>query len=236
MSKADVMSRLEEGQDERGIKHWNKDHAEATGLTSFGIGLTRLRKMAKEIGRNHSLAMELWSASCYEAKVLALLIDEPREITKEQAEKQVEELDGGYLAHVFSSCDAPLAKAPFARELADEWMANRDPVRRRCGFGLLYEISKSKKKDAPGDPYFLRWIERIGKTYQKESATVLMAMGGALMGIGKRNEVLNQAALKVARAIGPIHFDESGKCDPMDVVKHLTSDYLRQKFAGKAGA
>jgi hypothetical protein len=56
-------------------------------------------------------------------------------------------------------------------------------------------------------------------------------MGGALMSIGKRNKKLNAAAIKVAQAVGPIHFsDGDKKCEPMDVLKHLTSDYLRTKL------
>jgi hypothetical protein len=53
-------------------------------------------------------------------------------------------------------------------------------------------------------------------------------MGAALMGIGKRNKKLNEAAIRAAKAIGPIHFsDGDKKCEPMDVLEHLTSDYLR---------
>ena len=56
-------------------------------------------------------------------------------------------------------------------------------------------------------------------------------MGGALMSIGKRNKKLNAAAVEVATAIGPIHFSDEGKdCEPMNVLKHLTSDYLRNKL------
>ncbi len=62
-------------------------------------------------------------------------------MTVEQAEAQVEELEGGYLAHVFSSSDAPLAKTPFVVERADEWIKSKDTIRRRCGYGRLYEIS-----------------------------------------------------------------------------------------------
>ena len=43
-------------------------------------------------------------------KIIALLIDDPKTITIEQAEKQVDQLQGGYLTHVISSWDATLAK------------------------------------------------------------------------------------------------------------------------------
>ena len=40
-------------------------------------------------------------------------------------------------------------------------MNSEDAMRRRCGFGLLYEVSKSKKKNAPDDAFFLERIEHI---------------------------------------------------------------------------
>jgi hypothetical protein len=53
----------------------------------------------------------------------------------------------------------------------------------------------------------------------------------ALISIGKRNKKLNAAAITVARAIGPIHFsDGDNKGEPMNVLKHLTSDSLRSKL------
>ena len=58
-------------------------------------------------------------------------------------------------------------------------------------------------------------------------------MGAALMGIGKRIAKLNAAALRVAEAVGPIEFESpSGKCEPFDVVKHLTTGRLAEKFGG----
>jgi hypothetical protein len=115
-------------------------------------------------------------------------------------------------------------------ELASKWIDSKDPVRRGCGYGLLYEVSKSKRKDAPDDAFFLEHVEHIRKTFDGVERSVLGSMGGALIGIGKRNVTLNAVALKLAREIGPIHFDAEGKCEPLDVVKHLTSDYIRDKL------
>lgn len=230
MKKSEVLEYLKANQDARGIAHWNAHKEESGGLECFGIGLTKLRKFAKTVGRDAELARQLWQTDVYEMKIIALLIDDPKTITIEQAEKQVEQLQGGYLAHVFSSCDATLAKASFVVELAEKWIKSKDPVRRGCGYGLLYEISKSKKKSAPDEDYFLAHIAHIEKTYQKQSIGVLMSMATALMGIGKRSKKLNAAALKVARKIGLIDFDPDGRCEPMDVGKHLTSTYVQEKL------
>lgn len=231
MTVPDVLALLEAERDERGIGNWARLGEGTAGMRSYGIGLTRLRKLAKQIGRDRELAGALWKTDVHEARVLALLIDDPARITREQAERQVEELAGGMLAHVFASCDATLAKTPFVVELADQWVRSEDPVRRDCGYGLLYEASKFSGRKAPSEAFFLDHVERIADTIGSEPERVRLAMGLALMGIGKRSAALNRAALKVAQAVGPIAFTSvSGDCDPFDVAKHLTTDRLKEKL------
>lgn len=228
MNEQDVVKLLEQNKNERGIENWLKLHGDAHSLKSFGLGLTQLRKLAKQVGRSHELAQQLWLSEYYDVKVIALLIDEPKKITKAQAESQVEALEGGYLAHVFSSCDATLAKTSFAVELSDEWIDSKDEVRMRCGYGLLYETSKSKKKSAPDNDYFFAHIEKIKNNYSQAPIDVLMAMGSALQGMGLRNIELHKKALPLAKEIGPIHFSDT--CESYDVAKNLTSDYVKKKF------
>ena len=230
MNKSEILEYLKSNQDPRGIEHWKKHKEKSGGLKSYGVGLTKLRKFSKTVGRDAKLARQLWQAKVYELKIISLLIDDPKTITIEQAETQVEQLQGGFLAHVFSSCDASLGKVPFVVELADKWIHSKDPVRQRCGYGLLYEISKDKKKSAPEDDYFLAHIAHIEKTYPKQSVDIVLSMGGALLGAGKRSKALNAAAVKAARKIGPIDFDPDGSCDPMNIEKHLTSDYIKKKL------
>ena len=230
MNKADVFDLLEQNRNQRGIDNWHK-MKDTGGLTSFGIGLTVHRKLAKQIGRDHELALELWASDNYDAKVMGLLIDEPKKLTIEQVESQVEELGPGLLTHVFASCDATLAKAPFAFELAQSWLESTDLMRQRCAYGLIYELSKNNNKRYT-DEFFLSVIEGIKQSYESAPKSKLLAMGAALVAIGKRNIELNRAALSVAKGIGPIDFNEDGKkCDPFDMEKHLTSDYLTKKFA-----
>lgn len=234
MTKAEVLTLLKENKNDRGIEHWKRLKAKESGdLKSYGIGLSQLRKFAKQIGCDHKLAQQLWKSNLYDAKIIALLIDDPKQLTREQVEKQVENLNGGYLAHVFSACGATLPKAPFARKLACEWMDSQDPIRRRCAWGLIYEISKSKGKKAPDDDFFMTCIQRIQNTiHPEEDMWTREAMNGALMGMGKRNKKLNQAAIKAVKAIGPVDVDygDDNSCEPLDVLKHLTSDYLKQKL------
>lgn len=233
MTKTEVMALLKENQDERGVEHWKKRKAGKGKLKSFGIGLTKLRKIAKKVGRDHKLALQLWKSNVYDAKIVGLLIDDPKELTREQIEEQVEQLDGGHLAHVFSSCDATLPRAPFALEVACDWMDSKDAIRRRCAWGLTYEISKFAGKKAPDDEFFMNCIDRIQKTIHRDKDMwVRESMNGALVGIGKRNKKLNKAAIKAVKAIGPVDVDygDDNSCEPLDVLKHLTSDYIKKKL------
>ena len=237
MTVSEVLALLDAERDERGIKHWEKLGPNTAGMKSYGIGLTRLRKLAKQIGRNRELAQTLWTTDLHDARIIALLIDDPAQITREQAERQVEQLAGGLLAHVFASCDATLAKTSFLVELAEQWVQNDDPVRRSCGYGLLYEASKLTGKKAPSETFFLAQVARIAQTIHDEPENVRMSMGTALMGIGKRSPALNKAALKVARDVGPIEFTSvSGKCEPFDVAKHLGHGPAEGKIGGLGAA
>jgi 3-methyladenine DNA glycosylase AlkD len=231
MTKAEVLDLLEENRDARGEANWKAMGARTGGLTSFGIGLTRLRAIAKQVGRDHELALKLWNERNHDAKVIGLLIDNPKQLTRDQVEKQVDGAGPGMLSHVLSSCDATLPKSPIAFEIAKDWMASKDAVRRSCGYGLVYELAKDKKDERLTDEFFLGCVEKIGSTIAKEENSVRVAMGGALISIGKRNKKLNAAAITLAKAIGPIHFSDGDiECEPMDVLKHLTSDYLRNKL------
>ena len=231
MTVSGVLALLEAERDERGIANWAKLGPSTGGMRSYGIGLTRLRKLAKQIGRDRELALALRSTHVYDARVIALLIDDPAQITREQAERQVEELTGGMLAHVFASCDATLAKASFVVELVDDWVRSDDPVRRECGYGLLYETSKLSGRRAPSEAFFLAHVGRIADTIDSEQEKVRLSMATALMGIGKRSAALNEAALKVAESVGPIEFTSArGRCEPFDVAKHLTTARLKEKL------
>jgi len=230
-TKTQVIQLLRQHRDARGTAHWEARQPQDSPVKSLGIGLTRLRKLAKEIGRDHRLALQLWASDVYDAKIIGLLIDEPKKMTREQVEQQVEDVGLGMLSHVFASCDATLAKSPLAFEVARDWMDSPDALRRQCGFALLYELSK-KKVAGLDDDYLLERIAHIREQIHAESMWVREAMNTALMGIGKRNKKLNQAAIRAAKAIGPVAIDygEENRCEPLDVLKHLTSDHLQRKL------
>ncbi|WP_223788814.1 DNA alkylation repair protein [Marinicella meishanensis] len=230
MNKTDVLQLLQDHRNERGIKNWHELYPDSP-FSSLGMGLTVLRKLAKQVGKDHDLAQALWDSDVYEMKVMSVLVDDPKAISREQVEQQVEDIDFGMMVHVYSACGAPVAKTPFIDEVAVDWARSDDEVRKRCAYGFVYELSKKNTKSAPDDAYYEAILDHIEQTHEQENNCVLLSMGAALMGIGKRSLPLNQRALKIAQDIGPIPV-ESGKtqCEPMDVSKHLTSEYILGKL------
>jgi 3-methyladenine DNA glycosylase AlkD len=229
MNVEEVERLVASNADERAKANYDKLYPDSS-MRSLGVGLTQLRKLAKAVGRDRQLAAELWASDVYELRMIALMIDDPKQITVEQAEEQVEQLAGGQLAHVFASCDATLAKSPIAVELAERWTTSDDPIRRQCGHTLVYELSKSKKKSAPDDDWFAARLAHIDATWASEDTDGKMAVATALMGMGKRSAALWGDALRIARDIGPIDFDPTGSCDPMDVTKHIDHPRVREKL------
>ena len=111
-------------------------------------------------------------------------------------------------------------------------MVHQDPVRRQCGFALLYELSKKKKLAGMDDDYLIERIQFIQDHIHGEEMWVRESMSGALFAIGKRNQKLNRAAIRAAKAIGPVDIDygDDNSCEPLDVLKHLTSKQLQDRL------
>jgi 3-methyladenine DNA glycosylase AlkD len=225
MTKAEILQILEEKKDERGMRHWEK--AGIKGMSSFGIGMTKLKTIAKKAGKNHELAIELWKEPNFECKTLSTLIDDPKIISREQINKQVYDVHFWMLSHAF--CNYLLPKYSKIQELAEEWKTSKNDLERRCAFQLFYQISKNDKK-LP-DAYFFPIINQIENDLQKEENFVKDAMNSALWGIGMRSKNLNKMCLEVARKIGKVEVDYGdNSCEAINVTKHLTSEQLQKKL------
>jgi 3-methyladenine DNA glycosylase AlkD len=225
LAKKDVLQYLHDNKDERGIKTWEK--AGVKGMSSVGIGVTKLKAFAKKVGKNHELALELWNEPIFESKTLATLIDDPKKITPEQINEQVQDLHFWMLSHAY--CNYLLPKYPAIQELAEEWILSSDNLKKRCGFQLYYQIAKNNKK-LP-DAYFIPLIQRIEKELQQEENFVKDAMNNALWSIGMRNKELNLLCIKAAKSIGVVQVDYGqNSCEAINVEKHLTAERTQKKL------
>lgn len=224
MDKTDVFKILEENKNERGILNWKR--FDYSNWTSYGIGLTQLKKIAKQIGRNHKLAIELWEEPNYDVKIISILIEEPKKVDLSQIESMVKNIDMWMMTHVW--VQNLFSKVSFSKESAEKWRDDKNAIKRQCGFAFIYYLAKDKKIE---DAYFYPILDRIGQYIQQEENFVKDAMNNALFAIGQRSKELNKESLKIAKEVGEIIVDYGdNSCEAVDVVKHLSSDRIQKKI------
>lgn len=62
---------------------------------ALGISVAKMRAIAREIGRDHDLALGLWAPGIHEARILATIVDGPELVSKEQMQSWVEDSTRG---------------------------------------------------------------------------------------------------------------------------------------------
>ncbi len=164
---------------------------------TYGISIPVLRKIAGEIGKNHLLALRLWSSGIHEARILACMIDVPELVSEEQIENWVRDFDSWDVCD--QCCSNLIDKTEFAYRKANEWSDRDEEFVRRAGFVLMATLSVHDKK--AGDKELLKFLPVIIGKANDERNYVRKAVNWALRQIGKRNLNLNRAAIETAKEI-----------------------------------
>jgi len=194
---------------------------------ALGVSAPRLRKLAKQIGTDHKLAIELWKTKIHEARVLAALIDDPAKVTQSQMNNWVRCFDNWGVCD--ACCCVLFDKTPFAWTKAVEWPKSSEEFVRRAGFVLMAALAVHDKK-AP-DKKFLRFFDIIKNHAQDNRNFVKKAVNWALRQIGKRNKSLNKKALAVAEQIRLID-SPAASWIAADAIRELTNKKVLARLRG----
>jgi 3-methyladenine DNA glycosylase AlkD len=185
---------------------------------AFGTPMPSIRKLAKEIGKNHELAEELWKAKIHETRILACLIDEPAKVSEKQITVWANDFNSWDLCD--QCCMNLFDKTPFAYELAIEFAKNEKEFVRRAGFAIIASLAVHDKK--ADDKKFIQFLPLIKKYSTDERNFVRKAVNWALRQIGKRNPNLKEEAIKLAEGIQKID-SKSAKWIASDALRELRS-------------
>ena len=164
---------------------------------ALGISVTRLRQMAKGIGKSHALALALWDSGIHEARILASIVDEPDAVTEEQMEAWVAEFNSWDI--VDQVCGNLFDKTPYAWGKAVEWTERPEEFVKRAGFSLIAYMAVHLKKT--GDREFERFFPFIERAASDDRNFVKKAVNWALRQIGKRSDYLRPQAIACAERI-----------------------------------
>jgi 3-methyladenine DNA glycosylase AlkD len=192
---------------------------------TLGISIPTLRRYARTLGRDHTLALDLWASGIHEARILAALVDEPASVTPEQMDDWVADLDSWDVCD--QVCGNLFDRTPYAFDKVAEWSRRDEEFVRRAAFALLAELAVHDKR-AP-DERFLTCFPLILNAATDERNYVKKAVNWAVRQIGKRNLALNGAAIDLALEIQQLDSCPA-RWIASDALRELTGDAVQARL------
>jgi len=163
---------------------------------TLGVPVYAIRKLAKEAGRDHALAEQLWNSGIHEARILATLVDDPALVTARQMDRWARDIDSWDVCD--HACHNLFRYSPLAWRKAEQWARAKAEFVRRAGFSLMAGLSKDRKA---ADEQFVLFLRLIAEAAGDDRNMVKKAVNWALRQIGKRSRRLHKMAIAAAEEI-----------------------------------
>jgi 3-methyladenine DNA glycosylase AlkD len=164
---------------------------------SLGIYHKDIKLIAKELGHNNELAVQLFGTGIYEARILCSKIFKPADITEDLMETWVKTFENWEICDSF--CMGLFAKSTFAQQKICEWTLRDSEFEKRAGFVIIAAYCMADKKS--GNETFEQFFPLIEREASDNRLYVKKSVNWALRNIGKRNSDLNIEATTVAKRL-----------------------------------
>ena len=226
MQYADVITKLNSLSDPKAVEGMARFGINPKN--TFGVSVPNLRAIAKEAGKDHALAQQLWASGIHEAQILASMIDDPKMVTEEQMESWVKDFDSWDVCD--QCCMNLFDKTSLAYRKAVHWSTREEEFVKRASFAMMACLAWHDKNadDRQFEPFFTI----IKREASDNRNFVKKAVNWALRQIGKRNLNLNEKAIETAREIQEIDL-KSAKWVSADAIRELTSQAVRERLKAK---
>jgi len=193
----------------------------------LGVSVPDMRQLAKELGRDHKLALSLWKTGIAEARILAGMVGDPDKLTEEQMEEWVKDIDSWDVCD--QVCMNLFEKSQFAWKKILDWSEREEEFVKRTGFSLTACLAWHDKKAS--DEKFIGLLPVITRAATDERNFVKKAVNWSLRNIGKRNLNLNRAALNAAKEIQRLD-SKAARWIAADAIRELESDAVQSRLRG----
>ncbi|PLX31336.1 MAG: DNA alkylation repair protein [Ignavibacteria bacterium] len=195
---------------------------------AFGISMPTIRSLAKVIGRNHALALELWNTKLHDAQLLCAFIDEIDQVTPEQMDLWAADFDSWDVTD--QVCNNLFSRTPHATDKIEAWSIREEEFVRRSAFALIASLAVHGKK-LP-DEQFIQWTQLIEQAADDERNFVKKSVNWALRQIGKRNPRLYSSALSLAEKLSESE-SRSARWIGRDAVRELRDPKIIERVNKK---
>jgi len=193
---------------------------------ALGVPVGDMRALAKKIGRDQELSLQLWKTSIYEARMMAAFIGEADKVTARQMDAWCREFDSWAICDTV--CFALFDRAPHAWDKISEWATRQEEFVKRAAFALL--ASKVVHDKQVEDQQFAEALPLIEQAADDERNFVKKGVNWALRCIGKRNKSLHAAAMALAKKLGDSN-NATARWIGKDAVRDLNSPATKRRLA-----
>lgn len=184
---------------------------------AIGVRVPEVRAIARSIKKNHALALQLWDCPIHEAKVLASMIADPKQMTSGQMDRWVEDICSWDVCD--QCCNNLFVRTPFWRGKVPNWIASDHEFTRRAGIVLIAAASVHQK-DNVTDEELLAML-RLSTTVATDPRNfVKKAISWSMRQVGKKRPGLREQVLSMAGELRS-STDKSEKWIGSDVVREL---------------
>lgn len=191
----------------------------------LGVRVPELRKIAKETGKDHALALELWKTNIPEVQIVASLVAEPEKLTEEQMENWVRDFDSWDVCD--QVCMNLFDKSPLAIKKIHDWSRRDEEFVKRAAYALIACVAWHDKESE--DETFIRLFPFIKQGATDERNYVKKSVNWALRHIGKRNLHLNRAAITLAEEIKQMD-SKAARWIASDALRELRSVNVQKRL------
>jgi 3-methyladenine DNA glycosylase AlkD len=195
---------------------------------AFGVPVGVMRAEAKRLGRNHELALGLWEAGWYEARMMASFLDEPEKVTRKQMDEWAGDWDSWAICD--KVCFHLFDQTAYGWEKARKWVGSTREFVKRGGFVMIAVLA------GEGTEEDLEWsLEAIEERAGDERNFVWKGVNWALRMVGRRDARWNGEALKVCERL----VRSGGKAEGLvgrDAQRELKSAKVQASLAKKRPA
>jgi 3-methyladenine DNA glycosylase AlkD len=191
----------------------------------LGISVPDMRKLAKEIGRDHKLALDLWGTGIAEARIVAGMVGDPAKLTEEQMEEWVKGINSWDVCD--QVCHNLFEKNQLAWKKIVDWSEREEEFVKRTAFSLIACLAWHDKKAS--DEKFIELLPIVIREATDERNFVKKAVNWALRNIGKKNLKLNGAAINAAKEIQRLD-SKAARWIASDAIRELESDAIQSRL------
>ena len=203
------------------------------GMARYGISTERrlgvkvpdMRKIAKEAGKDHALALELWKTGIPDAQIVAALMGEPEKLTDAQMEDWVKDFNSWDVCD--QVCMNLFDKSPLAIKKIHEWSGREEEFVKRAAYALIACVAWHDKEAE--DDMFIQLFPVIKRGATDERNYVKKSVNWALRHIGKRNIQLNKAAIDFAEKIRQMD-SKTARWIASDALRELKSENVKKRL------